>query len=222
MPSALPKPRAILFDWDNTLVDTWPLIHKALNMTLRYMAHPEWSLEKVKAEVAHSMRDSFPALFGDRWEEAATHYQTSYRAIHLADLHPLAGAEQMLAAIPRDRVFTAVVSNKQGNTLRQEIPAIGWSKYFEAAIGATDAARDKPHADPALLALSKAGIPAGPDVWFIGDTIADLGCAQNAGLSAVFYSEHETVSQIYDGYPFAAQVRSLAELEALIRANFVG
>jgi phosphoglycolate phosphatase len=24
-------PRAILFDWDNTLVDTWPLIHTAMN-----------------------------------------------------------------------------------------------------------------------------------------------------------------------------------------------
>ena len=88
----LPKPRAILFDWDNTLVDTWPLIHSALNMTLRYMGHPEWSLEKVHAEVKHSMRDSFPAMFGDRWEEAGKHYQASYRSINLSELTPLPGA----------------------------------------------------------------------------------------------------------------------------------
>ena len=26
----LPKPKAVIFDWDNTLVDTWPLIHQAI------------------------------------------------------------------------------------------------------------------------------------------------------------------------------------------------
>ena len=74
----LPRPRAILFDWDNTLVDTWPLIHAALNQTLRHMQHPEWSLEKVRANVKKSMRESFPEMFGDRWEVAAKHYQDSY------------------------------------------------------------------------------------------------------------------------------------------------
>ena len=28
-----PPPRAIIFDWDNTLVDVWPAIHDALNTT---------------------------------------------------------------------------------------------------------------------------------------------------------------------------------------------
>ena len=30
-PARLPRPRAILFDWDNTLVDSWVTIHEALN-----------------------------------------------------------------------------------------------------------------------------------------------------------------------------------------------
>ena len=29
--SDLGRPRAILFDWDNTLVDSWATIHEALN-----------------------------------------------------------------------------------------------------------------------------------------------------------------------------------------------
>jgi len=214
----LPKPRAILFDWDNTLVDTWPIIHAALNMTLRYMEHPEWSLEKVRANVKKSMRESFPEMFGDRWEEASKHFQTSYRSLHLQELTALKGCEQMLAAIPDD-VFVGVVSNKVGSTLRMEIPALGWEKYFDIAIGATDAARDKPHADPALLALKDSGIAPGPDVWFVGDTSADLGCAENAGLSAILYGEHEPQGMMFEGHPFAAHVRDQQELEALIRAS---
>ena len=30
-------PQAALFDWDNTLVDTWPVIHEAMNTTLSAM-----------------------------------------------------------------------------------------------------------------------------------------------------------------------------------------
>ena len=217
--TSLPKPRAILFDWDNTLVDTWPLIHQALNMTLRFMDHPEWSLDKVKNEVKQSMRDSFPLMFGDRWQEAAQFYQNSYRSIHLEALEALPGAAEMLAAIP-EHVFTGVVSNKQGNTLRLEIPALGWDDFFDVAVGASDAARDKPHADPAIFALANSGITAGPDVWFVGDTDADLGCAKNAGFSAIFYSTHPTEGMQFDGYPFAAQVRDQQELTDLIKTSF--
>ena len=27
----LPKPKAVIFDWDNTLVNTWPIIHDEVN-----------------------------------------------------------------------------------------------------------------------------------------------------------------------------------------------
>ena len=56
----LRKPDAIIYDWDNTLVDTWPLIKNAINQTLREMNREEWSLEKVRDSVHKSMRESFP------------------------------------------------------------------------------------------------------------------------------------------------------------------
>lgn len=215
----LTSPRAILFDWDNTLVDTWPLIHHALNITLRYMGHPEWSAEKVRSEVKHSMRDSFPAMFGDRWEEAGRVYQEGYRSLNLTHLAPLPGAVEMLNAIPDD-VFVGVVSNKQAVTLRQEIPSLGWSDYFDIAIGATDAPRDKPHPDPALLALKDSGIEPGPSVWFVGDTNADLGCANAFGGTAILFGDHTPEGKLLGNDPFHAHVHTLAELQQLIAANY--
>lgn len=209
----LPKPRAILFDWDNTLVDTWPLIHAAMNMTLRHFDMPEWSMEKILAEVKLSMRDAFPGLFGDRWQEAGDIYIASYRSMNLKHLKALDGAEEMLKAIPRDRVFTGVVSNKTSATLKQEVPALGWDKYFNVWVGAGDAAKDKPFAEPALLALKDSGVKPGPDVWFVGDTEADLGCAQNAGFSAVLYGQH--IMKETD-LPYAVHVKDQYELKELI------
>ncbi|PPR65951.1 MAG: hypothetical protein CFH03_00782, partial [Alphaproteobacteria bacterium MarineAlpha3_Bin2] len=38
------KPRAILFDWDNTLVDSWPTIIDALNVTLEAYGKTPWTM----------------------------------------------------------------------------------------------------------------------------------------------------------------------------------
>ena len=38
------RPTAILFDWDNTLVDSWATIHEALNVVMAAMGKPLWSL----------------------------------------------------------------------------------------------------------------------------------------------------------------------------------
>ena len=66
----LQAPRAVIFDWDNTLVDSWGCILAAMNTTLKAMGHVEWTMEEAKNRVARSLRDSFPELFGDRWTEA--------------------------------------------------------------------------------------------------------------------------------------------------------
>ena len=218
----LPTPLAILFDWDNTLVNTWPLIHAALNMTMRHMGHEEWTYEKVTTVVKQSMRDSFPALFGDRWKEAADFYQASYRSMHLNQLQPLPDVLEMLAAIPRNQVFVGVVSNKQGNTLRKEIEALGWEAYFDVAIGASDAARDKPHAEPVLLALKDTGIETGPEVWFVGDTGVDLAVAQVTGCTAILYGDFVTDGKTHDDFPFTVHARDHKALTKLIQASCAG
>src|SRR3954453_5361092 len=64
------RPHAILFDWDNTLVDSWATIHEALNVVMAAMGSPLWSLQETKQRVRLSLRESFPLHFGERWEEA--------------------------------------------------------------------------------------------------------------------------------------------------------
>ena len=40
----LVRPRAILFDWDNTLVDSWATIHEALKLVMGSLGKPAWTL----------------------------------------------------------------------------------------------------------------------------------------------------------------------------------
>ncbi|NBO18289.1 MAG: HAD family hydrolase [Proteobacteria bacterium] len=185
----LPAPKAIIFDWDNTLVDTWPVIHAAMVETFKYMGHTPWTLEETKEKVRRSMRDAFPELFGDRWEEAGKMYQKAYLASHLSALKALPGAVEVLKAIQQRGVLCVLVSNKKGPTLRKEVENMGWGAYFHRVIGADDAARDKPHADPVHMALEATHITPAPDVWFVGDSDVDLECAQETGCTPILYGE---------------------------------
>ena len=54
------KPKAVLFDWDNTLVDTWPVIHYALNSTFLAFEKEAWSIDDTMERVRLSLRDAFP------------------------------------------------------------------------------------------------------------------------------------------------------------------
>jgi phosphoglycolate phosphatase len=185
----LKAPKAILFDWDNTLVNTWPIIHSALHTTFTQMGLEPWSIQTVKQRVSRSMRDSFPLIFGDDWQRAADIYQASFRAIHLQRLEALPGAEatlQLLATLP---VYVAVVSNKKGPNLRKESAHIGWNKYFTKLVGADDTARDKPFPEPVISAMEGSGLKPGADVWFIGDSVVDMEVAHVTGCVPVWYGE---------------------------------
>lgn len=200
LPAKLPRPKAIIFDWDNTLVDTWPIIHTALTDTFVQMNKAPWTLEEVKSRVGKSMRDHFPELFGDKWKQAGDIYLHSYKTHSLDKLEGLYGAEDMLELLATTKIYTALASNKQGPTLRREAEFMGWTKYFQKLVGASDAARDKPHADPALLALDGSGIKASAEVWFVGDSITDVDCAIAANLTPIIYGNELLAKQFPEYY----------------------
>lgn len=181
-PAATPRrPRAILFDWDNTLVDNWGVIAEAFNATLAAMGQPVWTLAETRQRLKASLRDSFPRLFGERRSEAERVFYAAFEAAHLERLAEMPGAGAMLAGLVAHRIYLGVVSNKKGHYLRAEAEHLGWTRHFGRLVGAGDAATDKPSPEPVALALEAAGVTPGPEVWFVGDNDIDMECAVASG-----------------------------------------
>lgn len=181
----LPKPRAILLDWDNTLVDTWPCIGKAANITLQAMGLAPWTEAEIRERIAGSLRDTFPKIYGDRWEEAREKYYRAFEQVHLEMLAVLPGAEALVKAVHSRGIYLGLVSNKTGKYLRAEVAHLGWTPWFGKVVGAQDAPRDKPALDPVHMALAGSGIGLGADVWFVGDAAIDVECGAAAGCTTV-------------------------------------
>lgn len=184
-------PYAIIFDWDNTLVDTGDAIADALNTALRAYNLPPWDVERVKKNNVRSLRESFSEWFGNEWEQARKIFYDRYHQAHLQLLKPMPDAEALLDLLATTALPLFVVSNKRGEELRLEVEHLGWTDRFAAIVGSLDAARDKPARDPVDLALSRAELKANERIWFVGDTYGDVECARNAGCTPVLVHNTE-------------------------------
>lgn len=215
----LSQPKAILFDWDNTLADTWPTIYQAMHHTFETFGKTPWTLEETKQNVHRSMKDAFPIIFGNQAEDAGKIYQSYFRAHHLEELLPLPNAESVLDYLHDTSIFLSVVSNKTGINLRKEIDHLQWGHYFDSIVGASDAARDKPAPDPVHKALHGSGIEPGEHVWFIGDSITDMECAHNTGCLPLYLGEEtEATKKLFEHCSPKHYIQDHVTLLSLLRS----
>jgi len=216
-----PRPAILLFDWDNTLVDTWPVIHASLADVFNHMGQAPWTLDEVRARVRHSLRDSFPVLFGERWEEARDVFYAAFERRHIDALAPAPGAAALLDAARGAGLPLGVVSNKTGGYLRKEAAHLGWDGYFRALIGAGDAARDKPDLAAVRHALEAMGAPADHDparIWFVGDSNVDMQVAHAAGCLPVLIRPDAGPAGEFDAHPPGLHLPDCDALRRLVTA----
>ncbi|MGA6176020.1 HAD family hydrolase [Delftia sp. zbq_16] len=108
-----------------------------------------------------------------------------------------------------DRFILGVITN--GNA---DVRRLGLADYFRFALSAEELGVGKPDPHPFQTALRQAGVPASAAVH-IGDHPGDdIAGAQASGLRAIWYNPQG--KDWGDAPPPDAQVRSLAELPALL------
>lgn len=181
-------PKAVFFDWDGTLADTAQMVVDAHNHVRAMYNKPLIGFDDIFGQITKSAREAFPAIYGAEHAKAAE--EALYRFIlekKHSYLKPLPGAQALLDFLHASNIPIGIVSNKRHEGLEQEIQAMGWGPMIAVYVGAGQASEDKPSAAPLLLALERMGTGLQPeDIYYVGDTEADLLCAQNAGSPCIF------------------------------------
>jgi|TARA_B110000503_G_C7022102_1_gene360256 phosphoglycolate phosphatase len=208
------KPSAIIFDFDDTLVDAKPVISKALEETFKEFNINKEDLKHIDFNL--SLRDYFHDIFLDDAIAAGKSYYKNYYKF-AENLQPLKYAKETLDFLYRHKIFTSIVSNKKGERLRQEInDKFNWQKYFVNIVGSGDAPEDKPSSLPAIEALKTSGLDDYSNVWFIGDSNVDLKTAENLGCKAILFGTYPIKTDVNIDFT----VKSHSELLNLLEKTY--
>lgn len=176
-------PVAVLFDWDNTLMDTTHASFEAFCKVMSSFGKNEPTYAQFLSIPPYSEKVLFQKILPGQYNKAMVVYD---QCLPRQRVVPMPGSIELLNVLHQHAIPMAVVSNKKGSVLRQEVDALQWSHYFFAVVGAGDAARDKPFADPLVYAVGQSpDLVCSPDLWFVGDSFIDKECAHNAGCTSV-------------------------------------
>lgn len=180
------QPKAIFFDWDNTLVNNWNPIFISYKKTLKELGLKKQNKKEILRNAKYSLRETFPKVFKNDWVKAKEIFYKIFKEIHLKEIKPIANAEKILKIIKNKKLFCGVISNKDGNLLRKEINKLEWKKYFKVIVGANEAKKDKPSKYPLVLALNKFSLKSNKNIWYVGDNDIDIEFAKKNNCLSIF------------------------------------
>jgi HAD superfamily hydrolase (TIGR01549 family) len=174
--------RAVLFDFDGTLADSYDAITASVNHVRSVHGLPPLPQAQVRGLVGHGilqlMADIVPG--GDPAADAEI-YRQHHPLVMYAQTRLLPGVADALAELYRRGVKLAVCSNKPVEITRKLLEALGVSPYFDAALGPEDAGKPKPYPEMIWLALKKLDVSK-EQAFYIGDMEIDVETARNAGV----------------------------------------
>ena len=185
------KPTAVIFDWYNTLIDTSINIdYTTLNQVLNKIGYKDIDLNVVPKSTVHQHLTN---RLGQKWKEAITLYENSLENSKKLDNFTLNdGAIELLDTLKENNITMAIVSNKNGESLRSEVQHKNLTHYFDSIIGSGDTLSNKPSPEPVLTALTNINVQPSKDVFFIGDSISDIQSATGAGCLPIKYGDNNT------------------------------
>lgn len=179
--------RTCLFDLDGTLIDHFRAIHRCHAYTLRQLGLPEPTFVQVRRAVGLGVEHAILQLLGPRHADLLPRALPIYRAhwaeTMLDDVEILPGARELLSALKKRGVQTAVFTNKHGPSAREICRHLGLDPYLDAVFGAFDTPWLKPDLNFTTHVLTQLKAEA-RSTLFVGDSPYDIQAAHNASLPA--------------------------------------
>src|SRR2546428_13679671 len=184
-PSGFHRTRAVLFDLDGTLLDSFQShyrVYQHVFADLR-IGFDEGTFMQYYSPNWYRLYERI-GLSRDRWPDADQLWLHYYEQ---ETPGPREGAAEVLAAVKASRRALGLVTSGERTRVDRDLERLGWQRPFDAVVCGTDAPRMKPHPDPLRLALAHLHLqPIAPD--YAAGTLAcgPVGTAArhaNAGIT---------------------------------------
>lgn len=178
--------RAVLFDLDGVLADTFDVWCAVLDRCRRRRGLPPLGPDRVREVWGQGLRADCETLFpGESPARLAREYEEAF-VEEAGRVRPVPGAEAALLACRKAGRVTGVVTNSPAGMAEAVLRQLRFRPMVDVLATGDEVLRGKP--DPALLfvAVARAGVNPG-EAALVGDTPLDIAAARAAGVLAVGY-----------------------------------
>ena len=210
--------KALVFDLDGTILNTFPDLAQAANKALEIMGFPVRTNDELLALMGYGGRwlveQAVPAsASAEERQRAFDLWRAHYIASGYPDTGPFPGVVEVVRELRARGLKTAVVSNKLDEGAR-ELVARHFPGLFDVVRGELPGVPRKPDATMLLQVLDELGV-CPKDTAYVGDTNVDVQTARNAGVVAVGVSWGYAKADPLEVSSLDVYVQSPAELLGL-------
>jgi phosphoglycolate phosphatase len=198
-----PRYRAVLFDLDGTLVDSYAALTEAVNHARRNEGLEDLSAVRIREFVGDGMERLLQRAF-DRHDiprGAVAAFESRYDEICCQESKILEDVDATLEHLSGRGIAMAVCTNKPTVFSRKILDFLNLSRHFRGIVGPDLAGARKPDAQHLLVTLQS--VQCEPrEALFVGDMPVDVRAARNSGIDvAVVATGSSTRAQLAEAQP---------------------
>ncbi len=215
------KYKAVIFDWDGTLMDSEARIVNSIQAAAKVCGLPVLSDYDSKQIIGLSFELAILGLYPNAEQSQVIAMGEAYTQHFLEDckvpMQAFDGAESLLFNLRQHGLKLAIATGKSRKGLDQVLGECGFGVYFDMTRTPVESA-SKPN--PLMLdqILTELGLSV-DEVVMIGDTTFDMEMAQNIGMDRIALSHGVHQMELLAEYNPVAQLDSLQELNVWLVQN---
>lgn len=176
--------RAILFDHDGTLVDSYEGISKSLQLTCKDIDKPTLNQNEILASIGPTLETRFEELWGDEIaKKAVPIYREHYKKHFIDGTKILPKVESTILTLKSRKYLLGCVTNKTYSYAKDQLIHFNLFDKMEVVFGNLQGFQPKPSPDMIEAALKKLKVSREETV-LIGDTPIDILAAKASGIQS--------------------------------------
>jgi len=195
--------RAVLFDLDGTLVDSYAALAEAVNYARREHGLHELSAARIRDFIGEGLERLLQRAFDCETVPTSVRnaFERRYDDICCEESKVLADVEATLADLDKLGVAMAVCTNKPTSFSKKILEFLQLAQFFRAIVGPDLAGARKPEAQHVLRTMQAADVLA-EGALFVGDMPIDVHAARNSGIDvAVVATGSSSLEQLRASKP---------------------
>ena len=215
------KYKAVIFDWDGTLMNSEARIVDAIQTAAKECGLPVLPYHDSKQIIGLSLEKAILGLYPDLDQSKVVAMSQAYTQCFLEDsdveMVPFDGAEALLLNLKMQGIKLAIATGKSRKGLNAVLAETGFGVYFDMTRTPIESA-SKP--DPLMLSqiLQEFDLSAAEAVM-IGDTTFDMEMARNIEMDRVALSHGVHQTEVLNEYDPVITLDSLHELNSWLNSH---